>query len=257
MEHTGKQGGPHRATGGRLPDEPIPRISIVIPTLNEADRIASTLSAIDGAPEVEVIVVDGKSHDGTDEIACSFGVRVLRCDAGRAGQMNAGADEAVGDILLFLHADTHLPERFADHVRLVLRSPEVIAGEFRLRIDAEHRRLRLIEWVANWRSRRLGLPYGDQAIFVKANAFRELGGFLDLPIMEDFELMRRLRRRGRIAQVPAAVVTSARRWLTLGIGTTTLINQWVIVSYHLGLSPERLARWYRRLPTTQLPRSPE
>jgi len=147
---------------------------------------------------------------------------------------------------LFLHADTRLPEGFDAHVRRALGQPRVVAGAFRLRIDGPQRTLRLIECGVNLRSRCLQMPYGDQALFLKAETFRTVGGFPELPIMEDFELVRRLRRHGRIAIADAAVTTSARRWNAFGALRTTWTNQMVIIGYYLGVSPGRLARQYCR-----------
>jgi rSAM/selenodomain-associated transferase 2 len=160
--------------------------------------------------------------------------------------MNAGAAVASGDILLFLHADTHLPTSFDTLVRQALQNAGTVAGAFELRIDAQLRGLRLVEKMVNMRSHFLSMPYGDQAIFLKAATFHDLGGFPDLPIMEDFELMLGLRRQGRITIVPAPVVTSGRRWQKLGVVKTTLINQLIIAGYFLGVPPAQLVRWYRR-----------
>ncbi len=220
------------------------RISVIIPTLNEAGCLQDTLIALGHAENVEVIVVDGGSCDGTDGLALAAGVRLLRSPAGRARQMNLGAAAAIGDIYLFLHADTQLPCRFEQYVRAALREPGVIAGAFRLRVDGPERSLRLIEWGTNWRSRWRHMPYGDQAVFVRAETFRQLGGFKELPIMEDFEFAQRLRRAGRIVILPAAVTTSARRWHALGPWRTTWINQMIICGYRLGVSTERLSTWY-------------
>ena len=222
-----------------------PRISVIIPVLNEASRIRLNLASFEKAINVEVIVVDGGSQDETVAIAKSLGVQVLSTAAGRDRQMNAGAKVATGDILLFLHADTRLPVGFDAMVRQALAQRGTIAGAFELKIDARMRSLRLVEKMVNWRSRFLHLPYGDQAIFLKASVFHEIGGFPHLPIMEDFEFILRLRRLGNITLVPASVLTSARRWQKLGVLKTTLINQMVIIGYFLGLSPSRLAKFYR------------
>ena len=222
------------------------KISIIIPVLNEANTINGVLARILGASNVEVIVVDGGSQDETVALAQSVGVKVIAVISGRASQMNAGAAVATGSILLFLHADTHLPPAFDTLVRQVLQNTGAIAGAFELRIDAELWGIRLIEKMVNLRSRFLSLPYGDQAIFLKASIFKEIGGFPNLPIMEDFELMRRLKRYGKIAIAPAPVVTSGRRWQKLGVVRTTLINQLIIIGYFLGVPPARLARWYRQ-----------
>lgn len=228
------------------------RISVVIPTLNEADALPYTLGSLRDAENVEVLVVDGGSNDETTEIAERQGCRVLRLPPGRALQMNAGARAASGSILLFLHADTRLPPGFDSAVRSALRKPgvghrgkAVVGGAFRLRIGAPGWPLRIIEQAVNIRSRVLRMPYGDQGIFVHKTTFQELGGFPALPIMEDFEFVRRLRHRGRIRIASLAVTTSGRRWQELGPWRTTWINQRVILGYYLGVSPERLARWYR------------
>ncbi len=193
-----------------------------------------------------MIVADGGSEDGSQEIAASCGAKVVASECGRARQMNAGADVATGDILLFLHADSRLPLGFAHHVRRMLSEPGVVAGAFELGIDAPGRGLRVVESVANWRSRRRQLPYGDQAIFLKASLFREVGQFSDISIMEDVELIRRLRRKGRVAIAPAVVASSARRWEKLGVCRTTLINWASVAAYLLGVDASRIARWYRR-----------
>ena len=179
-------------------------------------------------------------------MAESHGAKVILSPAGRARQMNAGASAASGDVLLFLHADTCLPDGFDRHVHHVLAQPGVAAGAFELRIDDSRPHVRIIERIANLRSRRFQMPYGDQAIFLKAELFRDVGGFSDIPILEDVDLIRRVRRRGRIALAPAAASTSARRWKNIGVWKTTLINQWVMAAYFLGVSPARIAHWYGR-----------
>jgi rSAM/selenodomain-associated transferase 2/rSAM/selenodomain-associated transferase 1 len=221
-------------------------ISIIIPALNEAATIGKTLAHLKCGAHLEVIVVDGGSKDGTLNLAESRGARVIQSKPGKAVQMNAGAAAADGDILVFLHADTLLPEDFGDQIVAALNQKGVAAGAFRLRIDSTVAGLRFIERMANWRSRFLRLPYGDQALFMAKALFKNIGGFPDMPIMEDYILVRRLKRKGRIVIVPAAVVTSPRRWLQLGILRTWLINQLIIIAYYLGASPEQLTRLYRR-----------
>jgi rSAM/selenodomain-associated transferase 2 len=233
------------ATRG-IASPPSPRLSIIIPTLNEAENIADTLASTRGGPEVEVIVVDGGSRDRTCGIAKSRGAKVITSLPGRARQSNCGAANAEGETLLFLHGDTRLPERFEDHVYQTFVQPGTVAGAFKLRIDESLVGIRLIEWVANLRSTWFGLPYGDQAIFVGAGLFGSLGGFPEMPIMEDFELIRRLRRLGRIRIVPAPVLTSARRWERIGIWRAAVINYAIPLAYYAGVSPSRLVRWYRR-----------
>ena len=221
-------------------------ISIIIPTLNESDTIATTLSTLTNRSQVEVILVDGGSCDDTADIAKSSGAKVLRTTPSKARQMNAGAAAATGEVLLFLHADTRLPEYFEKPILGHINQNGVAAGAFQLCIDSDVRGLRFIERVANWRSRHLQAPYGDQGIFVTKSLFHEIGGYPDIPIMEDFELIRRLRRKGKIVIVNKSLKTSPRRWLNMGIFKTWLINQIMIIAYYFGVSPERLARWYRR-----------
>ncbi len=218
-------------------------ISVIIPVLNEAENIAATIAS---TKNVEVIVVDGGSQDDTVQIVRALGVKVLLPKtANRAQQMNAGAQAASGEILLFLHADTRLPSQFDTMVHQAISS-NIAAGAFALQIDGSLWGLRLVELGVNMRSRIFALPYGDQAIFLIAKLFHELGGFADLPIMEDFELICRLRRRGQIAIIPIPVVTSKRRWQRLGIIQTILINQVAITAYLIGVSPQKIAAWYRR-----------
>lgn len=225
--------------------KPFAKISVIIPVLNEAATIQETLSEFPAVSGVEVIIVDGGSQDETVTLAQSMGMKVISAPLGRASQMNAGAAVATGDILLFLHGDTRLPHEFDHWVRQILQEPGTIAGAFELRIDSEQRGLRWVERMVNWRSHFLALPYGDQAIFLKAAVFRDLGGFPELPIMEDFEFIRGLRRLGKIGIIPTPVITSGRRWQRLGVLKTTLINQLIIAGYYLGISPNRLVRWYR------------
>ena len=226
--------------------KPRPRISVIIPTLNEASGIARSIASAAQEPGVEVVVVDGGSRDETLQVARRQGAKTLSVPAGRARQMNAGARASSGVILVFLHADTVLPSTYAGLVRRLLSSPGVVAGAFRLGIEGHRRSLRWIESGANWRSRWLRLPYGDQALFVRSRIFSELGGYADLPVMEDYDLVRRLNRRGRVILAPEAVVTSARRWERLGLVRTTLLNQVMVTGHLLGVSPRKMAQLYRR-----------
>ncbi|MDJ0697195.1 TIGR04283 family arsenosugar biosynthesis glycosyltransferase [Mastigocoleus sp. MO_188.B34] len=235
-----------------------PKISIIIPTLNEAKNIQATLATINTATDIEVIVVDGGSEDDTVAITKQYckqnagdgDIKIISGYRGRALQMNAGAAAATGEILLFLHADTRLPAEFDVMVRKIFSAPisksKIVAGAFTLKIDAKGMGLRLVEWGVKLRSHLWEMPYGDQAIFLKKQTFEEIGGFPELPIMEDFELIGRLKSLGKITIVPVPVVTSARRWLQKGIFQTTLINQIVIIAYFLGVSPQRLRSLYRQ-----------
>ncbi len=223
-----------------------PAISIIIPTLNEAESIATTMKSAQAATGIEIIVADGKSSDGTGEMAKELGARVLTITGGRARQVNAGAMAASSDVLLFLHGDTRLPDGYDQHVLNLLAMPGTAAGAFALGIDGPEIGLRIIEKLANFRSRFFQMPYGDQAIFLKASLFRSIGGLPDIPIMEDFVFMRRVKKEGRVVIAPVAVTTSSRRWKELGILKTTLINQVVLLAYFLGSDHKRLARWYRK-----------
>lgn len=220
-------------------------ISIIIPVLNEAEIIQSILNELQHHAHVEIIVVDGGSQDNTVAVAIQTGVKVISVSQSRAAQMNAGANIAGGDILLFLHADTKLPSNFVELVVKTLEPANVVAGAFELAIDGSANSLRWIELLVKVRSRLFSLPYGDQAIFISKKDFINSGGFANLPIMEDFEFVKRIRKQGEIAIAPAAVTTSDRRWQKLGVWKTTLINQAIIAGYYLGISPTKLSNFYR------------
>lgn len=220
-----------------------PWLSIIIPAQNEAALIGHTVRRAREAMGSQVIVVDGQSQDETVAIAKSAGAITVSSLPGRARQMNHGAAYATSDTLVFLHADTLLPPRFDEHIRLVLSQHNVVAGAFRLRVDTRSRSLRFIETMVNLRSQYLQMPYGDQAIFLKADTFHQIGGYPDLPVMEDYELIRKLRKLGRIYTCQGAVNTSARRWLTQGICRTTLLHQLMVIGYRLGVSPNRIIKW--------------
>lgn len=222
-------------------------VSIIIPVLNEARIIKSTLQKLVGNTGVEIIVVDGGSQDDTVNIVRQLGVKVISvCGTNRGMQMNAGAAIALGEILLFLHGDTQLPPNYSQLIVQTLQAPQVVAGAFDLKIDGLDPALRWLERLVKLRSRWWSLPYGDQAIFLSKQVFEEIGEFSNLPIMEDFELIQRLKRKGKIAIAPGAVVTSGRRWQQLGVWKTTLINQLIIIGYYLGVSPTKLRNFYRQ-----------
>jgi rSAM/selenodomain-associated transferase 2 len=226
-------------------DRKTSNISIIIPARNEAESLDKFLPQLVSTAGVEVIIVDGGSEDETVAVAKSLGAQALSTVSGKAAQMNTGAASAHGDILLFLHADTRLAPGFVDKVRYTLSQPGVAAGAFRLAIDSKGFGLRVIEWLANFRSRFLQMPYGDQGMFVTAEMFSNVGGYPAIPIMEDFELARRLKREGRIRILPLVATTSARRWEKLGVLRATLINQAIIIGYLFGLDPHKLEQWYR------------
>ncbi len=219
-------------------------ITVIIPVLNEDGLLGETLRSAQAGSRLETIVVDGGSSDGSLEVARTQGARTLSAAGGRARQMNAGAALATSSILLFLHADTILPPGFEQCIRDTLNRAGVAAGAFELGIASRRWPYRIIEKAANLRARYLQMPYGDQGLFVRAELFHRLGGFRDMPIMEDVDLIKRLRRCGRVAVVPFRATTSARRWQTLGFWRTTWINQKTLLAYFLGISPQRLARWY-------------
>lgn len=222
------------------------RIAVVIPTLNEAANIEATLASVLAEPDVEAIVVDGGSTDGTRDLAATAGARALIAAGGRAAQQNAGAAASPADLLLFLHADTRLPGGWAAAVRRTLADPRISLGAFSLAIDGATPAERLVAAAANWRGRSWGVPYGDQALFLRRATFDRLGGFAPLPIMEDWDLARRARAFGRIRVLDLAAITSPRRWRKLGVARTLWRNQLMLLGWRLGLAPDRLAAFYRR-----------
>lgn len=226
-------------------DRKKPIVTIIIPVYNEEENIGSTLHSLGSAQGLEIVVVDGGSSDRTRDIAAQHGAMVMETEKGRARQMNVGAAAARGDILLFLHGDTRLPNEFMAAVEETMTSGKWLAGAFRLGIDGSGVGLRLIAKLANLRARMLGLPYGDQGLFLKRVDFIELGGYPELPIMEDFCLVRGLRKKGRIRLLAETALTSDRRWRQLGILRTTLLNQLMVAGFLLGAAPDRLARLYR------------
>lgn len=229
-------------------DADLNRISVVIPAWNEAAHLGPVLERVrQGAPH-QVIVVDAGSTDGTVALARSLGATVLGSKPGRARQMNAGAALATGGALIFLHADTLLPAGWYDTVSGILQRPGNVAGAFAFGITGNFPGRRFVEWTTNVRSRWFQNPYGDQTQFIRRALFEELGGFADLPIMEDYELNQRLRRLGRVATAQTTAITSGRRWKRLGVVRTTLTNTVMVAGFHLGVRPQRLARVYRRLP---------
>lgn len=222
------------------------RLSVVVPALDEAANLARLLPDLWRAwPDIEIIVVDGGSRDGTpDVVRGQAGVRLLEGARGRARQMNAGARQAGGDVLLFLHADTRLPDGAAGAIAATLADPAVVGGRFDVRFDSRRRVLGMVAWFMNARSRATSICTGDQAIFVRRAAFEAVGGYPDIALMEDIELCRRLKTRGRLAALRARVTTSARKWEREGPLRTIGLMWTLRLLYFCGVAPARLHRWY-------------
>ena len=227
-----------------------PTFSVVIPVYNEADRINSLIGHIRSmAPpdRAEIIVVDGSPDQETAKAVFHPGIRVIGTAPGRGGQMNAGANTAQSPVLLFLHADTRLPPDGFRLIEETLNNNRIVGGAFDLTIDSPRPVFRIIEKVASYRSRMTGIPYGDQAIFIRRDYFSSLGGYKNIPFLEDVDLMRRIRKRGDLILILSSpVLTSARRWEQEGVVRGTVRNWLVVLLFYAGLSPQRLARLYPR-----------
>jgi rSAM/selenodomain-associated transferase 2 len=200
--------------------------------------------------DLEVIIVDGQSDDKTvalcEKMQLKFKLKIVISPLkGRANQLNFGASLAMGEILCFLHLDSQFPSDYFTQIEELLSRRQAIAGAFSLAIDAPQIPFRWLEKLVNWRSHFFSLPYGDQGLFLKKSVFKTMGGFAPMPIMEDYEFVQRLKKKGEIYISQASVLTSSRRWQKLGILKTTLINQGMILGYYLKIDPENLARWYR------------
>jgi uncharacterized protein len=220
------------------------KLSVIIPTLNEKDTIGRTLEHAGRGSNIEIITVDGGSTDGTRELIEAQGIACITGAKGRGSQMNLGFAHSTGEIILFLHADTILPEDYDVIARAALDAEDIVCGAFTLGIDSPWKALRIIEATTHFRAKYMQMPYGDQALFMRRQTFVESGGFPDMPVMEDFEFVRRLGRVGKIGIVPFRVLTSGRRWERRGIMRTTLINQCMIAGYYLGIPSDTLARLY-------------
>ncbi len=220
------------------------RISVVIPVLNEEKDIGSAIAALKLLGPDEMIVVDGGSTDRTREICQKIGVTVIAAPRGRARQMNHGAGQATGDVLLFLHGDTRLPLSAFDDVRDALNDAHVLGGRFDVELDGEGWMLKVVGAMISMRSRATKVATGDQAIFVRRAVFEKIGGYPDIPLMEDIVFSRLLKRMGSVACLRSRVVTSARRWQSNGVWRT-IFKMWTLKSlYLLGVSPSRLKRFY-------------
>lgn len=221
-----------------------PSVSVVVPVRDEeavVDDLLAHLARV--APGCELVVVDGGSSDRTVARA-STRAHVVTSRAGRGPQLNAGAAASGGEVLWFVHADTRVDPGALPALRAALRDPAVVGGGCRLRFDRRSPALRWLEWTSNLRARHLHWIFGDQAMFVRRTVFDELGGFPDLPLMEDLEMSRRLHRRGRLAVLPTPSTASARRFVEQGTVRMIVLMQWYKLQYFAGVDPERIRRRY-------------
>lgn len=223
------------------------RYSVIVPVLNEAQGMPRLLTQLRSLERQggEVLIVDGGSDDGCAELATQAGLRVLSSPRGRARQMNQGAAHATGDVLLFLHADTQLPEGALITIRRALQRSGASWGRFDVIIDGRHPMLRVVAALMNLRSRWTGIATGDQAIFVTREAFDAVGGYPDQPLMEDIELSRRLLQHARPVCLSDPVLTSGRRWESRGVWRTVLLMWRLRWDYWRGTPADQLAHRYR------------
>ncbi len=221
------------------------RLAVVVPTLQEAGTIVGALASLAGQAADEVVVADGGSDDGTADVARSAGATVVVGPRGRGRQQNDGAAATTAPLIVFLHADCRLePSALAGLRRFASANPRVPAGCFRMRVDADGLGYRAIDGAAHLRAGVLGVPYGDQAIFVRRDAFARVGGFPEVRLMEDVLIALRLRRLGRIALLPWRVTVSPRRWRREGLMRQSLRNWALTAAAAAGVDPDRLARFY-------------
>lgn len=222
------------------------KVSIIIPVFNEAQSLAAHLPLLQALREEghEIIVVDG-SDDEASAVACAAWVDCwLRSDPGRARQMNAGAASATGEVLLFLHIDTRLPADAIAQLQEGLSNDSVLWGRFDVSLSGRHWAFRVIEYMINVRSRLSGVATGDQAIFVRKCVFERIGGFAQLPLMEDVAISKTLRRLAPPLCLRSKVITSSRRWEAHGVGRTVVLMWWIRLLYSLGVSPQTLHGMY-------------
>jgi len=222
----------------------VPAVTVIIPTLDEESCVAAAIGSAFAAGAAEVIVTDGGSGDATLAVARASGARVIEGETMRSRQMNRAAGEAANDVLIFLHADTLLP---AGACAAVIRSLSDGAqfGGFRLQFTERSLRLRVAAALINLRTWFTRCPWGDQAQFVSRQKFLETGRFLEIPIMEDYEIALRMKRRAKTFVLPQKVTTSGRRFLERGVFRTAIMNWRIIVAWRMGADAEKLARVYR------------
>lgn len=217
-------------------------VSVVIPTINEAPALEVLLPTLQAAEPHEILIANGGSTDATPEVATRHGARVIHSPRGRARQMNQAAQTASGEFLFFLHADTTPPP---DYPRIILRTltPGIAAGAFRFALREQISFGPMIEHLTRMRGSLLAMPYGDQGLFLRRSLFVALGGFCEWPILEDVDLVKKLRRIGRLSISTECAPTSARRWQQGGVLRTFLRHQLILAGHQIGIPPERLSRW--------------
>ena len=221
-----------------------PEISVIIPTLNEAESLEQTIDALKSLNEnIEIIVVDGGSDDATINIAEKHKVKIIHSKRGRGTQLYAGADAANADILWFLHADTIPSNKAVQQIKAALDDAEIVGGNCTICFDGNSKAARFMTWLYP-NLRKIGLIYGDSAIFVRRGVYKRIGGFKPLPLFEDLEFINRLKKQGKLAYLPAKVTTSSRRFENRSFILTFL--RWTIfqVLYWLGVNPNWLAKGY-------------
>ncbi|MGP8153493.1 MAG: TIGR04283 family arsenosugar biosynthesis glycosyltransferase [Smithella sp.] len=225
------------------------KFSIIIPVFREAaiiNRTIDILKSLSVHDDLEIIAVDGRADGDTVKEIKHEGVIKIISPKGRGKQFNCGAAKSTGDVLIFLHADTILPATAFDRISEVMKDIKCVGGAFDLSIESDRFTFRLIEKMASWRSRWTRLPYGDQAIFIRTDFFRKIGGFKELPLMEDVELMQRIKKnKAQIVILKDRVLTSPRRWEKEGIVFCTLRNWLLVILFLLGIKPETLTRFYK------------
>jgi len=217
-------------------------VSVIIPTLNEEAIIEKLLESIRESSPHEIIVADGGSTDRTMEIAKASGARVIAASRGRASQMNLAASAATGEFLLFLHADTFPPEHFPVIIAGTLNRPSTAAGAFRFNLDGDLAASALIEFLVQVRCFFQNTPYGDQGIFIRRHLFRHLGGYPEMPVLEDIHFIRHLKKIGRVRTARESALTSPRRWQHGGVVRTFIRHQLMLAAYYLKIPPRHIAR---------------
>jgi len=221
-------------------------ISVIIPVLNEEQRVVDIIEHVNNlAGQKEIVVVDGGSIDQTYELAENLADKVCQTTAGRAQQMNCGAKVASGDVYLFLHCDSQLESGSLLALDIAMRDEEVVGGCFKLQIDANSWPLRFISWSSNLRAKYLNLIFGDQGIFVRQEVFAELGGYPEIELMEDWEFSRKLSKVGKLNLLDHQIYTSARRWEKNGTWKTIWLMHKIKFLYLLGVAPDKLKEMYK------------